>query len=185
MQSIMICPELRIAQAIDVNEEQIKRDRITLVIGIVLFLVGFSPWWLLFPLNLHLRLGLTVACGFGFAGLVGFFVMIPGAVYSMEHVFWSKKRTVEGVAEAYGFYGTLASALAALILLGEILLSIWWVFSVLMIVAVLSFLGLFMGIHGIRLKWNLWVTSALLLSTEVIVVQILYIFFGVPTLGFV
>lgn len=181
----MICLKLRTTQVVDVNEEQFKRDRITLVSGIVLFLVGFSPWWLLVPLNLHLRLGLTVACGFGIAGIVGFFVMIPGAIYSMEHVFWSKKRTVEGVAEAYGFYGTLASVLAALALLGEMLLSVSSVFSVLMIVAVLTFLGLFMGIHGIRLKWNLWVTSALLISTEVIVVQILYVFFGVPTLGFV
>ncbi len=181
----MICPELWIAQVVDVNEEQIAKDRITLVIGIVLFLVGLSPGWLLVPLNLHIWLGLTVGCGFGIAGIVGFFVMILGAIYSMEHVFWSKKRTVEGVAEAYGFYGTLASVLAALALLGEMLLSVSSVFSVLMIVAVLTFLGLFMGIHGIRFKWNLWVTSALLISTEVIVVQILYVFFGVPTLGFV
>jgi hypothetical protein len=170
---------------VDVNEDEIRKDRIVLISGMVLFLVGFSPWWLLYELNLRLGLDITVACGFGFAGLVGFFIMIPSAVFYLEHVFWSKKRTVEGVAEAYGFYGTLSSVLAALITLAEMLASIWTAFSVLMIIATLSFLGLFMGIHGIRLKWNLWVTSAMFLGIEVIVVQILYVFFGMPTLGFI
>lgn len=166
----------------DVSNDQITRDRILLISGVILFLVGFSPWWLLVPLDLPRWFDWTVACGFQIAGLIGFFVMILGVVYSMEHILLARKRTAEGVAEAYGFYGTLASVFAAIALLGEMLLGLEFVFSVLMLIAVLSFLGLFLGIHGLRIKWNPWILTALVLSTEVIAVQILYVLFGGHTL---
>lgn len=166
------------------SDEQIKRDRILLITGIVMFLIGSSPWWLLHPLGLtlHWRLGLIGVCGFGIVGIFGFFIMILGAVFYMERPLLPKEETDEGVARAYGFYGTLLSVLAALVLLVEMLLGLWFITAILMLIGVLSFLGLFMGLHGSRIEWNPWILAALILSTEVIVIQILYAYLGVPTL---
>lgn len=157
-------------------DDQARRDLFLLVLGVELLVIGTAPWWLLGPLGVSFQ-WFGYLFGFMTVGLVGFFAMILGVVFSMEHALLVRERTSRGVAEAYGFCGTLVSVLGAFIEIAEMLLGLG-ICLVLFLVTVLSFLGLFMGLQGLRIKWNPWVLSALVLSIDVILVQFLYMLFG-------